>query len=72
MGTLRSQVNITGQQVNGVTLGDPVAPVRADGTPAQPGDHMGMLFWAWDDSRIPTGVATLDGQALVITPDEAE
>lgn len=72
MGTIRSQTNLTGQTVNGVLLGDPVAPVRADGSPAQPGDSMGDLFWAWDDAAYPTGVANLVDGEVVITPDSAE
>lgn len=71
MGTLRSQTNLTGQTVNGILLGDPVAPVRADGSPAQPGDSMADLFWAWDDSAFPTGVAVVVDGEVTVTPDVA-
>jgi len=64
MGTLRSQTNHTGLVVNDVTLGDPIAPVRPDGSPAQPGDSMADLFWAWDDSALPTGELLADGTIL--------
>lgn len=55
--------------VNNVMLGDPVAPVRPDGSPAQPGDSMMDLFWAWDDHRIPQGLIEADG---TIVPDVME
>ena len=64
MGTLRSQTNLTGTEVNGVLLGDPLAPVRADGSPAQPGDSMGDLFWAWDHETLPSGEMLADGTIL--------
>lgn len=56
---LLSKVNLSGLVVNGVMLGDPVAPVRGDGSPAQFGDSMADLFWMWDDPRVGSGVATL-------------
>lgn len=70
MGTLRSQVNHAGAEINGVTLGQPIAPVHADGSPSQAGDSMADLFWAWDDSRLPGGTVELIDGELVVTPDE--
>lgn len=68
MGTLRSQTNHEGLVVNGVTLGSPVAPIREDGTPAQPGDSWLDLFWGWDDSAFPNG--QIDAAGVVVV-DEA-
>lgn len=67
MGTLRSQTNLSGVTVNGVLLGDPVAPVRSDSTPAQIGDSMSDLWFAWDDSAFPNGTVDSEGN---VTPDE--
>jgi hypothetical protein len=69
MGMLRSQTNHTGLEVNGVTLGAPIGPVRADGSASEPGDAMQDLFWAWDDSAFPYGEIDADGD---ITVDEVE
>lgn len=67
MGTLRSQTNVSGIVVNGILLGDPVAPVRSDGTPAQIGDSMADLWFAWDDSAFGNGVVDNEGN---VTLDE--
>jgi hypothetical protein len=72
MGMIRSQTNLTGHTHNAVQLGDPIAPVRADGSPSEPGDSMLELFWAWDDSAFPTGVGEVVDGVLVVTPDEVE
>ncbi len=69
MGKLRSQVYLSDVTVDGVLLGVPVAPVRADGTPAQPGDLMTELFWAWDHYSFPNGVVNELGEVVV---DEEE
>lgn len=53
MGTYRSQTNLTGQTVSGVLLGEPVIQ-RADGSPPQAGDATADLWFAWDDSALPT------------------
>lgn len=66
MGTLRSKVNHTGLEINGVMLGDPVAPVRVDGSPALPGDAMSDLWWLWDDPRLPTG-EIIDGLITIFS-----
>lgn len=69
MGLLRSQTNVSGHTINGILLGDPVAPVRVDGSPAQVGDNMADLFWGWDDAALPSGtVEVVDGEP-VVTPD---
>ena len=60
---LLSKVNLSGMEVNGVLLGDPVAPVRGDGSPAQFGDSMADLFWMWDDPRLPSG-ELIDGSVV--------
>jgi hypothetical protein len=68
MGQLRARIHHGTKATNGVTLGDPVV-VRADGTPAAPGDDLADLFWVWDDPRLPTGLVDRAG---VITVDEAD
>lgn len=65
MGMVRSQTNLTGTVIGGVTLGVPVL-VRVDGSPAQPGDSMLTLYLGWDDSALPSGTADSQG---TVTPD---
>lgn len=73
MGTLRSTEDLTGHTVNEVQLGSPVrltvdqqfVTYDLDGTPATT-PH----WYAWDDSALPTGTATLDGDTVVIVADE--
>jgi YD repeat-containing protein len=74
MGTLRSTTDLTGHTVHEVQLGAPVrltadlgfVSYGLDGTPlTEP--H----WYAWDDSALPTGTATLDGDTVVIVLDEA-
>lgn len=73
MGTLRSTEDLTGHTVNEVELGSPVrltveqqfVTYDIDGTPLTT-PH----WYAWDDSALPTGTATLDGDEVTITPDE--
>jgi len=55
MGLLRSKTDHTGMSVSGVTLGAPLAPVRVDGSPMQPGDSLVDLYICWDDSAFPYG-----------------
>lgn len=64
MGILRSQTNISGITINGVLLGEPAAPVRIDGTPAQKGDSMQDLWFIWDDSAFPNGEIDAEGNIV--------
>ena len=62
MGTLRSASDCSGLHVNGITLGDPTF------TDEMSPDADPILF-AWDDSRLPSGVIEDDGS---VTLDETE
>jgi hypothetical protein len=61
MGTLRSASDCTGMVVNEITLGDPTFTDEMD-------EGAAALF-AWDDSRLPTGLINDDG---TITVDETD
>jgi hypothetical protein len=61
MGTLRSASDCTGMEVNQITLGEPTFTDEID-------EGVAALF-AWDDSRIPNGEITNDGEIIV---DESE
>lgn len=51
-------------EVAGVRLGQPTV-VKADGTPPVEGDSLTDCFFAWDDSRIPSGEIDADGSLTV-------
>lgn len=61
MGTLRSEHDHAGLEVNGVTLGVASRELDGDGIP------VGLFLW--DDGRLPSGVVDADG---VVTVDEPE
>lgn len=61
MGTLRSDFDHTGLQVNGITLGSPSRDMDENDEPV--GEYR------WDDSRLPNGEVAEDG---TITVDESE
>jgi hypothetical protein len=63
MGTLRSATDHTGKIVNGLTLGEAVQDLGKDGE-ALPNSE-----YRWDDSRLPDGEITSDGEIIV---DESE
>lgn len=63
MGMLRSKTDHRGLDVDGVTLGFP-ALVRDDSQPAQPGDGLTDLWFAWDDAALPDG--TIDAQGTLV------
>lgn len=62
MGTLRSASDCTGLHVRGITLGEPTFTDADDAT-------VTPSLFAWDDSRLPSGVIEDDG---TITPDDEE
>lgn len=68
MGLLRSREYVKDVVVNGVLLGQPTI-VKADGSPYAPGDSLDVLFFAWDDPRIPSGTLQFVDNEPVITED---
>jgi hypothetical protein len=63
MGTLRSMTDHTGMAVNGLTLGEAVRNLDEDG------EALSDSEYRWDDSRLPNGEITSDGEIIV---DETE
>ena len=61
MGTLRSEHDHAGLEVNGVTLGVAARELDGDGNP------VGLFFW--DDGRLPSGVVDADGVVVVDEPE---
>jgi hypothetical protein len=61
MGKMRSTTDHTGMEVNGITLGQPARHVNENDEPV--GEYR------WDDSRLPSGVITDEGEIIV---DESE
>lgn len=63
MGLLRSATDRSGLTFNGITLGDPTF------TDELPSQDANPLLFAWDDSRLPSGVIEDDGS---VTLDETD
>lgn len=61
MGTLRSASDCSGMNVNAIALGNPTFTDQIS-------DGVEVLF-AWDDSRLPTGLIKDDGAIII---DELE
>jgi len=63
MGTLRSASNCSGMVVCGIVLGDPTFTdeMHANANP---------ILFAWDDSRIPSGVIEDDGTLALDETDD--
>jgi hypothetical protein len=57
-------------EVAGVRLGQPTV-VKADGTPPAEGDTLTDCYFAWDDSRIPTGEIDATG-VLTVAVEEID
>jgi hypothetical protein len=62
MGTLRSMTDHIGLMVNGITLGEPARDVDDNDEPVDE--------YRWDDSRLPSGVISDDGEITVDEVDE--
>lgn len=61
MGTLRSEHDHAGLEVNGVTLGQAARELDGEGNP------VGLFLW--DDGRLPSGVVDADGVVVVDEPE---
>lgn len=53
MGAVRSSQDHTGMTLHGIDLGE-ARQLRADGTPAQPGES--DVTYVWEDAALPNGV----------------
>jgi len=62
MGTLRSEHDHAGLEVNGITLGAAARELDENGEPE------GLFFW--DDSSLPNGVIDADGNITVDQPED--
>jgi hypothetical protein len=54
MGRITGKTYNAATEVQGVRLGQPTV-VKADGSAPVEGDSLADCYFAWDDSRIPTG-----------------
>lgn len=76
MGRIIAKQYNAATEVAGVRLGQPTV-VKADGTAPQEGDSLTDCYFAWDDSRIPTGeidaagVLTVEAETIDGKPQPA-